>query len=341
MHETKVNTIEKLHDLLSIQKEPTPFSQNYNFVLQNLIDQDALSIWVYLQSLPNDWKVNLKHLHNHFPRMGVNKIKKALSILKACGLYLPTAVKENGMIVNWVIIIKCGIGCEQLINDWKEAYIFQHLPKKKRKVQSSENQTSGENHMSENQTPGAMVEIHAQQGVIHKSDFSPGGELNHIQKKERSLQKKKTTTTNKQAVVVETLENFKTPDSQLRRAFRANPFVTAKIKSEEDFILACEFSLSHRDSGITETQRLRGILKLVALGAFEEPKGWIKCSPEDKQRIEERMRLQEEESKRKYMEEQRIWNESNQKRNSPKKAIDLLPFDKPKLLERQLLLNKI
>lgn len=132
------------------------------------------------------------------------------------------------------------------------------------------------------------------------------------------------TTTEEAKPVVVVNENCKTPDSQLRTEYRAKPFVTEHIANEEDFILAAEYSLTHREPGITETQRLHGIIKLVRNNRFEEPKGWAKQSPKIKVDIEERLRLQEEHSKKQFEEFTASWKERPKNQQKNKATIDLL-----------------
>lgn len=125
---------------------------------------------------------------------------------------------------------------------------------------------------------------------------------------------KKTTTTtteipsqdskNSSEPVVVVVKSFDSQKDRLLTAFRSTPFVTEKILDENDFLSACEHSLKYRDKGISESQRLRGILKLVSQGAFEEPKGWIPNKVNID--VEERMRLQEQESIRRWSEEQKV-----------------------------------
>lgn len=65
--------------------ESVPFTIVANIVVQNLIDPPALSIWIYLQSLPGDWKIHKTHLRRHFG-FGEKKLEKALSLLVKCRL---------------------------------------------------------------------------------------------------------------------------------------------------------------------------------------------------------------------------------------------------------------
>jgi len=96
---------------------------------------------------------------------------------------------------------------------------------------------------------------------------------------------------------------------KLSEAFRLNPVETKNIKSEYDFLRACQYSIDHRNDGNirelrTAEERVRGIIKLVNSGMFDEPKGWSKESICHKKEIEERARKQAEISLKKWQEEE-------------------------------------
>ena len=61
----KIITIEKL-DPIKLRQEKLPFTLHMNYVLQNVRHPLALAIWVYLTSLPDDWKVHRTQLMSHF-----------------------------------------------------------------------------------------------------------------------------------------------------------------------------------------------------------------------------------------------------------------------------------
>lgn len=97
---------------------------------------------------------------------------------------------------------------------------------------------------------------------------------------------------------------------KLTAAFRTNPVETKHIKSEEDFLRACEYSIIHRNDGNngephTEQERIRGIIKLLKNGMFEDPKGWSNQKPINKKEIEERLQQQEKISLMKWQEEEK------------------------------------
>ena len=125
--------------------------------------------------------------------------------------------------------------------------------------------------------------------------------------------------------------------TQLLNAFRTNPVETDLIKTEEDFLLACDFSIIHRNDGnngepLQEMERVRGIIKLVKLGTFENPKGWKKQTKVDKAAIEERLNNQEAESLRKWQEEEKIREQERKKQSETPITIDLIEKPLEKLL---------
>lgn len=72
-------SIEKL-DFETIEHEKVPFTLVHTKVIQKITDHFAGFIWVYLQSLPSNWKVNKTHLQNHFG-IGEDKLKNHLAYL--------------------------------------------------------------------------------------------------------------------------------------------------------------------------------------------------------------------------------------------------------------------
>lgn len=139
-----------------------------------------------------------------------------------------------------------------------------------------------------------------------KNAVTPPAKVADINNKEIKEIKTTTTDTSSEPAdrVVDVVVSSNPLKEKLQMSYRAKPFVTENIKNEDDFLSACDYSLKHRDKDITEQQRLRGILKLVSLGIFEEPKGWK--SKKTNFDAEERMRLQEQASRRKWDEEQKI-----------------------------------
>jgi len=178
--------------------EKPPFAQLYNFVLNNLIEPNALAIWCYLQSKSSNWKPRKKEIENHFPSIGRDKVHKSFMILKECGLYEAIPIKEKGVIKNWKITIRSGFGREQSILKWKESFI-KKITEKRNKIQITEKSFSDESHNTENQYCGDTPETHAQQGVIHNTEKPDSGESVHIRNKEflpnKDLLLKENTTT--------------------------------------------------------------------------------------------------------------------------------------------------
>jgi len=72
-------SIEKL-DSFKIKKSNISFTTIPNKVVQNIKNAEALAIWVYLLTLPPDWKVIKEQLKSHFS-FGDNKIKRIFSYL--------------------------------------------------------------------------------------------------------------------------------------------------------------------------------------------------------------------------------------------------------------------
>ena len=129
--------------------------------------------------------------------------------------------------------------------------------------------------------------------------------------------------------VVVVVLNSQKITTQLLTAFRDNPVETDKIKTEEEFLLACEYSILHRNDGntgdpIEEMQRVRGIIKLVKLGTFENPKGWTNKPKASQEKINERMRLQEEASIKKWNEEEKVREIERKRKMETPVTIDLI-----------------
>lgn len=241
--------IEKLIDVADWEIEKPQFAQLYNFVLQNLIDPVALTIWCYLQSKPSNWRPRKKEIESHFPTIGRDKAHKAFMTLKECGLYEANSVKnkETGLVDGWKIKIKCGIGCEQLILSWKAKFIETNANKKKRKtkIHTTENQECGKNHTTENQNSGFEAAIETGSGLIQNTDFPESGESVVIQKKENSLEKKEkekinnkpdlllTNSLTKELSPLELIEIFKTqfPNNPLPERRASTGELPKKIKN--------------------------------------------------------------------------------------------------------------
>lgn len=64
----------------SLSKQSVPFTQLCNKTIQNCTNMEAIGMWAYLQSMPDDWRLNPVHLKTHF-KIGKNKVYKILTYL--------------------------------------------------------------------------------------------------------------------------------------------------------------------------------------------------------------------------------------------------------------------
>lgn len=195
--------IEKFYDS-ALRKEDTPFTQIYNFVVQNLLNHEALVIWIYLQTKPPSWKVNRNELLTHFVDIGRDKLEKCLAVLKSVGLIEIYSIREGGKIVGWETYVKCGIGCEEKINKYKIEYLQAKEQKKNKKnnaCQIPETQGSGVHQTTEIQGSGGKVKIPHKirpKADIHQIPENPGsGESGYIERKSdnKEREKERNTTT--------------------------------------------------------------------------------------------------------------------------------------------------
>lgn len=63
-----------------LKHEPKPYTQILNKVLQECTNSEALGVWCYLQSRPENWVLSPQHLQNHF-KIGRDKIYKIINYL--------------------------------------------------------------------------------------------------------------------------------------------------------------------------------------------------------------------------------------------------------------------
>ena len=297
MKNDNVKSIEKLIDARQFLIEKAPFAQLYNFVIQNLINIDALAIWVYYQSKPDNWRPRKKEVEKHF-MLSERKVHNAHMVLKECGLYEAIDQREKGKIIQWQVNIRCGIGCEELILAWKERYIQEKKIKKATKNQNVQKRHSGEN-----------TKTQAQQGVIQNGEKPQCDKTPAIQIKETSLnmKEKELLQTKGVGLVVDKSKKCLTIDSRLREAYRATPFVTLLIGNENDFIEAAIYSIKNREKNIAEAQRVQGIISLVKRGCFFDPHGWSKKDTE----ANDKLLLQEEHSKKMFEKTREEWSKRN------------------------------
>lgn len=88
--------------------ETVPYTQVNTKVIQNINDLSVLGIWVYLLSLPPDWKVVKEHVRKHF-NVGEKKLKKIFAYLVSCNLVEYVQERNNdGTMGSFDILIKNG-----------------------------------------------------------------------------------------------------------------------------------------------------------------------------------------------------------------------------------------
>lgn len=66
-----------------------------------------------------------------------------------------------------------------------------------------------------------------------------------------------------------------TTDRELLAAYRAKPFLSINILTEEDFLSACDYLIADRGD-IPLRGRIKGIIGLIMSGNFDEPSDWAK-----------------------------------------------------------------
>ncbi|MGE4118969.1 MAG: hypothetical protein AB7F29_13935 [Candidatus Nitrosocosmicus sp.] len=153
--------IEKFYES-ALRKQETPFTQIYNFVIQNLLHHEALIVWIYLQSKHPTWKVNREEILNHFVNIGRDKLKYCIDVLKEVGLIEIYSIREKGRIVGWETFVKCGIGCEDRILAHKEKML------KDKGISMSQNTENDDHQNTENQASGEIKKI------VHKPSAGAG-----------------------------------------------------------------------------------------------------------------------------------------------------------------------
>lgn len=96
MNNKNIN-IDKL-DFETIEHEKVPYTLISTSVIQTIDDHFAGFIWVYLHSLPSDWKINKIHLQKHF-NIGSDKLKKHMAYLNKHRLieYLQKRLPDGSM----------------------------------------------------------------------------------------------------------------------------------------------------------------------------------------------------------------------------------------------------
>lgn len=101
-------SIEKLDQVTKITRENIPYTLLATHVIQNILDPIAGFIWVYLSSLPADWKVIKQNIKLKYS-LGDDKIKDIFSYLKRCGLIEYKRERSaDGKLGEVIIHVLCG-----------------------------------------------------------------------------------------------------------------------------------------------------------------------------------------------------------------------------------------
>lgn len=79
-------------------KEDLGVTQIPTKTLQQIKNIDALGVYVYLASKPDNWNINPKEIRDHF-NIGKNKTYKILNYLIATGYLIATEIREKGKFV--------------------------------------------------------------------------------------------------------------------------------------------------------------------------------------------------------------------------------------------------
>jgi len=97
MHEPiRENTIEKFTGKL--EKEDSGFTMMLNDTLQNIKNIDALGIYSYLSTKPQQWLINTKEISRHFD-IGPKKVRAAFNYLIEIGLLERVRDRSHGKLV--------------------------------------------------------------------------------------------------------------------------------------------------------------------------------------------------------------------------------------------------
>ena len=110
LHEkTKSANIEK-YSFEQFEVERKPFTMVLNHVIQRVPEKNmkAAFLWVYLQSLPETWKINRSHIIKHFG-MSASSYARSMSWLKKVGL-IDHIQKRNkdGSFGEFRLVVLCG-----------------------------------------------------------------------------------------------------------------------------------------------------------------------------------------------------------------------------------------
>jgi hypothetical protein len=102
-------SVEKFNSKTVITHEQIPFTQVNRHVIQKIKNMQAGFVWVYLLSMPSDWKVVKEHIKNHF-KVGDLKLKQIFVYLNEHNLIEYEQVKDEKTkkIIQWNIHVLNG-----------------------------------------------------------------------------------------------------------------------------------------------------------------------------------------------------------------------------------------
>ena len=84
----------------------TNFTALSNTVLTARISAEALGVWVYLLSKPEDWVVRPTELRSHFPKMGRDRLQRIFRELQDHGVLERVAIRDTlGQVRQWDFVV--------------------------------------------------------------------------------------------------------------------------------------------------------------------------------------------------------------------------------------------
>jgi hypothetical protein len=97
-------SIEKFHPDFEpgvLRQESKPYTTISNYALQNCRDLEALGVWCYLQSKPENWTLNPVQLMRHF-NLGKNKVYDILNrLIRSNLLVRDREIGSNGQVIKF------------------------------------------------------------------------------------------------------------------------------------------------------------------------------------------------------------------------------------------------
>jgi len=111
-------------------------------------------------------------------------------------------------------------------------------------------------------------------------------------------------------------------DDRLLKAYRDTPIDSPYFITDTDFLMCCMWHIDHREKHIHENGRIKAMIGWIKKGTFEIPKEWIKSRGKVNKNHEDRERIQQEASMKKYEKDMKEYN------SRPKKDIELVPQNK-------------